>query len=59
MSESDSNLRLGRFVKTPVAGEIVRAFVPPSLPPEPPIDVLALLERLKRVAFIRPHTQQP
>lgn len=38
--------RLGRFVETPVAGEIVRAFVPPALPPEPPIDVLSLLERL-------------
>jgi Fic family protein len=25
---------------------MVRAFVPPPLPPEPPIDVLALLERL-------------
>lgn len=38
--------RLGRFVETLVAGEIVRAFVPPPLPPEPPIDVLSLLERL-------------
>ena len=46
MSESESNLRLGRIVETPVAGEIVRAFVPPALPPEPPIDVLVLLERL-------------
>lgn len=40
------NPRLGRFVETPVAGEVVRAFVPPPLPPEPPIDVLSLLERL-------------
>ncbi|NEW92802.1 Fic family protein [Rhodopseudomonas sp. BR0M22] len=46
MSESAPNPRLGRFVETPVAGEIVRAFVPPSLPPEPAIDVLALLEKL-------------
>jgi len=46
MTESVSNLRLGRFVETPVAGEIVRAFVPPPLPPEPPIDMLAILERL-------------
>ena len=38
--------RLGRFIKTPVAGEIVCAFVPPPLPPEPPIDVLFLLRRL-------------
>ncbi|MGP3699725.1 Fic family protein [Rhodobacter sp. NSM] len=40
------NTRLGRFVETPVAGEIVRAFVPPPLPPDPSIDVLSLLERL-------------
>ena len=38
MSESASNFRLGRFVETPIAGEIVRAFVPPSLPPEPAVD---------------------
>lgn len=38
--------RLGRFVETVAAGETVRAFVPPPLPPEPGIDVLALLERL-------------
>ncbi|RAI55981.1 Fic family protein [Roseicella frigidaeris] len=38
--------RLGRFVETPVAGEFVRAFVPPPLPPVPPIDVLSLLNRL-------------
>src|SRR5918994_6757920 len=38
--------RLGRFVETPVAGEVVRAFVRPPLPPEPPIDILSLVERL-------------
>ncbi len=42
------NPRLGRFVTTPVGGETVRAFVPPPLPPEPPIDILSLLERLGR-----------
>jgi len=41
-----SNSRVGRFVETQVAGEVVRAFVPPPLPPVPPIDVLALLEHL-------------
>lgn len=46
MIDSTSNLRLGRFAETPVAGEIVRAFVPPPLPPVPTIDVLGLLERL-------------
>ena len=46
MVDPETNQRLGRFVETPVAGEIVRAFVPPSLPPDPPIDVLVLLDRL-------------
>ncbi|MDP9085221.1 MAG: Fic family protein [Pseudomonadota bacterium] len=46
MPDSGPNQRLGRYVETPVAGEIVRAFVPPPLPPAPPIDVLALLDRL-------------
>lgn len=46
MTEPDPNPRMGRFVETPVAGEFVRAFVPPPLPPQPPVDVLALLERL-------------
>jgi Fic family protein len=46
MSGSESNLRLGRFVETTATSERVRAFVPPPLPPEPPIDVLSLLVRL-------------
>jgi len=46
MPEMAGNPRLGRFVETPVGGEIVRAFIPPPLPPDPPIDVLGLLERL-------------
>lgn len=40
------NGRLGYWVETPVAGEVVRAFVPPALPPEPGIDILSLLPRL-------------
>jgi Fic family protein len=46
MSDSTFQSRLGRIVETSVAGETVRAFVPPPLPPVPAIDVLALLERL-------------
>jgi Fic family protein len=38
--------RLGRIVETTAGGETVRAFVPPPLPPSPPIDVLPLLSRL-------------
>ncbi|MBS0641700.1 MAG: Fic family protein [Proteobacteria bacterium] len=47
MAEASTHpTRLGRFVETPVGGEVVRAFVPPPLPPDPPIDVLRLLDRL-------------
>ncbi|MBO9379515.1 winged helix-turn-helix transcriptional regulator [Sphingomonas histidinilytica] len=47
MTSSDHlSKRLGRFVETVAGGETVRAFVPPPLPPEPPIDILALLDRL-------------
>jgi Fic family protein len=38
--------RLGRYVETPAGGEMVRAFVPPPLPPNPPIDILSLLPKL-------------
>ena len=41
-----TNARLGRYIESPAAGEMVRAFVPPPLPPAPPIDVLSLLNRL-------------
>ena len=40
------NRRLGRYVETPAGGDLVRAFVPPALPPDPPIDVIALLPKL-------------
>ena len=49
MSESsgdDRRGRLGRLVEASVAGETVRAFVPPALPPSPPIDILALMPQL-------------
>ena len=49
MTESSNdtrNGRVGRLVKALVAGELVRAFVPPALPPDPPIDILGLLPQL-------------
>ena len=46
MIDSKSNPRLGRFVETALGGEIVRAFVPPPLPPLPSINVMGLLEKL-------------
>src|SRR6202030_1039661 len=38
--------RRGRYVETPAGGEIVRAFVSPPLPPNPPIDILSFLPKL-------------
>ena len=38
--------RLGRYADSSVAGEVVRAFVPPPLPPTPPIDLLSVLPQL-------------
>src|SRR3974390_2075863 len=44
--QAPQSSRLGRYVQTPVAGEIVRAFVPSPLPPRPEIELLPLLDRL-------------
>jgi Fic family protein len=46
MASIENTARLGRTVETAVGGEIVRAYVPAPLPPDPPIDVLGLLPRL-------------
>jgi Fic family protein len=35
--------RLGRYVETAGGGERVRAFVPPPLPPDPPLDINSFL----------------
>ena len=35
--------RLGQFVETTASGERVRAFLPPPLPPIPPLDLQGLL----------------
>ncbi len=40
------NGRLGRYVETAVGGERVRAFVPPPLPPDSPLDLLPLMGKL-------------
>jgi Fic family protein len=43
---SPPNTRIGRYAETTVAGERVRAFLPPPLPPVPPLRMEALLARL-------------
>ncbi|KQU81186.1 hypothetical protein ASD00_35355 [Ensifer sp. Root31] len=45
-NDPNTNGRLGRFVETAVGGERVKAFVPPPLPPSPPIAITGLLTRL-------------
>jgi Fic family protein len=48
MPQPVANNHLGRFVPISVAGETARAFVPPPLPPTPPVDVTTLLPSLER-----------
>ncbi|HYZ22306.1 MAG TPA: Fic family protein [Rhodopila sp.] len=45
---SPDTARLGRFIESVVAGERVRAFVPPPLPPTPPLELRPLLPLLGR-----------
>jgi len=40
--------RLGHYVSLTTAGETVRAFVPPPLPPDPPVDLSSMHEHLDR-----------
>ena len=66
MSPPAATLRIGHRTKISVAGESVLAYIPPPLPPDPPIDLTALLEllgeanralgRLDGVASILPDT---
>ncbi len=44
----EKSLRLGTYVSTTTAGETVKAFVPPPLPPDPPIDLSGLYQHLDR-----------
>jgi Fic family protein len=43
-----ANPRLGTYIVTAVAGEKVRAFVPPPLPPDPPLRLLDLQTLLEQ-----------
>src|ERR1700732_1662505 len=41
--KDQSSLRMGRFVSTSFGDETVRAYVPPALPPEPPVELGGLM----------------
>ena len=45
---TENNPRLGSYVSTTTAGETVRAFVPPPLPPDPPLDLSGFYQQLDR-----------
>lgn len=42
----DRNPRLGRYAESTYGDETVRAYVPPPLPPDPPIDISRLIGKL-------------
>ncbi len=46
--ESTGESRLGRYVETATGGERVRAYVPPPLPPRPPLDFLPFIRELSK-----------
>jgi Fic family protein len=45
---NENNSRLGTYVSTTTAGETVRAYVPPPLPPDPLVDLSGLYPQLDR-----------
>ncbi len=45
---TEDKSRLGTYVTTTVTGEPVRAFIPPELPPNPPVELAGLYQHLDR-----------
>jgi Fic family protein len=45
---AEDKSRLGTYVTTTVTGEPVRAFIPPGLPPNPPLELAGLYQHLDR-----------
>lgn len=45
-TEHNSQSRLGTYIRSNVAGENYQAFLPPALPPQPPLDLLKLHDML-------------
>jgi len=44
----ENKSRLGTYLTTTVSGESVRAFIPPGLPPNPPVELAGLYQHLDR-----------
>ncbi len=45
---NEKSSRLGIYISTTTGGETVKAFVPPPLPPDPPLDLNGLYQQLDR-----------
>jgi len=45
---TENKSRLGTYVTTTVTGEPVQAFIPPGLPPNPPVELAGLYQHLDR-----------
>jgi len=45
---TENKSRMGTYVTTTVTGEPVRAFIPPGLPPNPPVELTGLYQHLDR-----------
>ena len=45
---TENKSRLGTYIATNVVGEPVQAFIPPTLPPDPPLELGALYQHLDR-----------
>ena len=45
---NEKSSRLGTYISTTTAGETVKAFLPPPLPPTPPVDLSGLYQHLDR-----------
>jgi Fic family protein len=45
---TENRSRLGTYITTTVTGEPVRAFIPPTLPPDPPLELAGLYQHLDR-----------
>src|SRR6202158_5720104 len=48
MSQAQSSPRIGRFITTTVGAEAVRAYVPPPLPPVPPVELGGLMSLIEQ-----------
>ena len=46
--DTQEGTRLGSYIKTSLAGETYQAFLPPPLPPVPPLDLIPLQKLLVR-----------